>query len=530
MKLRRASLLIFLFLLSLYALTSSGRLGSSGDGHTMYLVARSLVYEGNLDIPPQKPAVAMNEDNPNPVVPYGDYGPDGKYYAKYGLGTSLAMAPLVALGKALSTTGDSLLHPYFPQLTASWFNSIILALAGVTFFLTALQLGFTFPTALTLLFAFALSWVWPYTKTAYSEPLTLWLLLLTVYAGVQMQHSTHWGWMVLFGAASGAAVLTRVSAVMFLPVLYLYLLLTQKDRYLRRSPHLIRNWAATFLPLAGFLLLVGWYNAFRFGSPLSTGYETQNWLTPFFEGLYGLTLSPGKGLLWYLLLTALSPLGFWYFNRRRPNENKLFLGLVVIWIVFHSPYTYWSGGWSWGPRFLLPIVPYLLLPLGALIERKPARGEKMLQLGLAALLALSIIVQVPAVVADYSRHLLSVYEKYPDDFDHQVLFTWESSPLPGQWISILEVTSIARQPEITAQLQENAWETAYEDADTAEEQVAIALNLLAANLPDLWFVSFPLLGLAAKGNVTAVLGAQIGLVILFGWMLSRLHPPGETAG
>jgi hypothetical protein len=246
--------------------------------------------------------------------------------------------------------------------------------------------------------------------------------------------------------------------------------------------------------------------------------------------LYGLTLSPGKGLLWYLLLTALSPLGFWYFNRRRPNENKLFLGLVVIWIVFHSPYTYWSGGWSWGPRFLLPIVPYLLLPLGALIERKPARGEKMLQLGLAALLALSIIVQVPAVVADYSRHLLSVYEKYPDDFDHQVLFTWESSPLPGQWISMLEVTSIARQPEITAQLQENAWETAYEDADTAEEQVATALNLLAANLPDLWFVSFPLLGLAAKGNVTAVLGAQIGLVILFGWMLSRLHPPGETAG
>ena len=527
---KKTELLFFLFLLVFYTLAGSGRLGSSGDGKTMYLVARSLVYEGKLDIPPQEPAVAMNEDNPNPVIPYGAYGPDGHYYAKYGLGASLAMAPLVAMGKALSAVGNSPLHPYFPQLTASWFNSLVLASAGALFFLLARRLGFTFPTATTLTFAFAFSWAWAYTKTTYSEPLTLLLLLLTVYAGVQMQNNPQRKWLVIFSAASGALALTRISAAVFLPALYLYLLFTQRARFFRRSPFPTRNWLATFLPLGGFLLLVAWYNAFRFGAPWNMGYQTQNyWLTPFFLGVYGLALSPGKGILWYLPLASIAVFGYRCFSKKRPPETILFLVLVLLSITFHASFSYWEGGWAWGPRFLLPIVPYLLLPLGCLLDKKRLYNTRWFQFVFALLLVSSILVQIPVIAVDYTRHLIAVYQEYPDDFDHQVLFTWESSPLLGQWKSMLAVTSIVRQEQIRTQLSQTAWKTASEEADTPEEIVATALNLLSINTPDLWFVYFPLLHLAAISIVYAILTAQFLLLLFLGIMLQRssmVPPPG----
>ena len=57
-----------------------------------------------------------------------------------------------------------------------------------------------------------------------------------------------------------------------------------------------------------------------FGNPLRTGYGGQNaadlFVVPFSTGLYGLTISSGKGLLWYSPPLVLAIVGWWPFWRR----------------------------------------------------------------------------------------------------------------------------------------------------------------------------------------------------------------------
>lgn len=46
------------------------------------------------------------------------------------------------------------------------------------------------------------------------------------------------------------------------------------------------------------------------------------------------------------------------------------ISLVVFFILFNSTNTHWHGFNSWGARYLLPILPFLILPLGASIEKR----------------------------------------------------------------------------------------------------------------------------------------------------------------
>jgi hypothetical protein len=58
--------------------------------------------------------------------------------------------------------------------------------------------------------------------------------------------------------------------------------------------------SATAVVLFG-LLVMAFYNQVRFGNPFETGYgeEAGAFTTPLLLGLYGLLLSPGKGLFEY---------------------------------------------------------------------------------------------------------------------------------------------------------------------------------------------------------------------------------------
>lgn len=483
----------------------------------MYQVARNLVESGSFEIAPETPAIGPNGE----IIPYGAYGEDGKFYSKYGLGTSLAMMPLLILGKLLSSIGSFPISPYLLRLTTSWLNLIILALTGTTFYLIGIRLGFSPKTALTLTLIFGFGLVWPYTKTSFSEPLTMCFLLLAVYAGLRIQNEINWRWMTFFSFCLGAAVLTRITAAIFLPFCYLFLLTTQKQAYFQSKSSRARYWIATFAPLVVMLLLVAWYNTIRFGTPWSLGYETDNWRTPFFTGFYGLLLSPGKGLIWYFPIILISSLGFWCFWQRQPDVTKLFFGLVLISIIFHSPYTYWEGGSSWGPRLILPIIPYLLLPLGCLLEHELFQRSKVFQAVFAILLAASIIIQIPAVITDYSRHLQTVYQENPQNFDYLTKFSWEGSSLLGQWKSLLITTSNIRQPEVFANIEALAQEAAKQETNI-EVSLSKSIEILTVNVPDLWFIYFTILGKISRTTIYWIFSAQIGVAVIFGYLLWRL--------
>ena len=46
------------------------------------------------------------------------------------------------------------------------------------------------------------------------------------------------------------------------------------------------------------------------------------------------------------------------------------ISFAVFFVFFYGTNSYWHGFNGWGARYLLPIVPFLILPLGASIEKR----------------------------------------------------------------------------------------------------------------------------------------------------------------
>lgn len=108
---------------------------------------------------------------------------------------------------------------------------------------------------------------------------------------------------------------------------------------------------------------------------------------PSAEALWGLSFSPFRGLFplapWLLL--ALPGFALWLVAHVRRAEWALSVGIVALMVLFTGSSGMWWGGFAVGPRYLLPALPWLALPVVAVLarwQRWPARA-------LFALLALA---------------------------------------------------------------------------------------------------------------------------------------------
>ena len=489
---RHPALWLTILLAAFYILLGNNRI-TSGDGEAMFQVTRALAEQGRINLAPDilPPVETMLADTSDTQIPYTLIGQDGQTYSKYGLGQSLAALPLYLLGMAWrAATGTG----HAPRSAALLLNSLLTAGTAGLLLLLVRDLRYSTRAATLVAIAFALcSPAWVYTHTFFSEPLVTFLLTGAALGMVRLAQRGRTRWLVLAGGALGLAVLTRVNAVAALPAIGLYLVLTWRG--LQTPPGVILRQAVAavlgFSLGAGLMLL---YNTLRFGAPFDFGYHTSNWQTPFLRGLYGLTLSPGKGLLWYAPVIVLGLLGLRPFSRRWPRETVLFVGISLGYLFLHSFYTYWEGGWSWGPRLLLPALPFILLPSAAILSRKVQ--SQVFELALSLFLVCGLLIQIPAVGGNYAHTLQRIYAEWPEDFQTRVLYHPQTSPLIGQWQSFLEVSANLRDPEARAQIADLLDHAKPDNALRLTDSPAEALRLekqtlLAFNLPDLWLVSAP---------------------------------------
>ncbi len=488
---RHPALWLTMILAAFYILLGNDRI-TSGDGEAMFQVTRALAQQGRLDLPSGilPPVETVLADSTDTQIPYTLVGQDERTYSKYGLGQSLAALPLYLLGMAWQyVTG--IVHA--PRSAALLLNSLLTAGTAGLLVALARSLGYSTRAGVWLALAFALcSPAWVYTHTFFSEPLVTLCLTGAALLAIRFAQGGKVRWLVLAGGASGLALLTRLDAVAALPAFGLYLALVWRAQD-RPFGIILRQVAAALLAFSlgvGLMLL---HNLVRFGNPLDFGYHTANWQTPFLRGLYGLTISPGKGILWYAPVIVLGLFGLRPFFRRWPHETLLCAGVPAGYLLLHSPYTYWAGGWCWGPRLILPALPFLLLPASAMLDRRDL--PKAAELGLALLLALGLVVQIPAVGSNYAHALQRAYQASAEDFEARVLYQPRYSPLIGQWASLLEVTANLRDAGARAKLADLLGQTEPEDdvlllADSPSAALRIQRQaLLAFNLPDLWLVS-----------------------------------------
>jgi branched-subunit amino acid ABC-type transport system permease component len=131
------------------------------------------------------------------------------------------------------------------------------------------------------------------------------------------------------------------------------------------------------LSLAGCAAVQMIYNTAVFGGPLNLGYSNSElWVKQHHTGFMSLTLPQGEAawgitfgvfrglfVLSPLLLLALPGLALWWRSGQRRPEFWVTATSVLAMLLFNSSSSMWWGGFAVGPRYLLPALPFMALPL-----------------------------------------------------------------------------------------------------------------------------------------------------------------------
>ncbi len=491
---------LFLAFLSMYLLTASGRI-DSGDGGVMFQVTDNMLRGRGFAISSSPPGQDLlgphGERVPRETVigsGPGMFGVDGRYYAAFAPGQSFAAIPFYLLGRLAHMAFPSWSVELWTSSSVTLLNAFVTASVVVLVAATA-RLFFDAKTALWLAVLYGLATpAWPYAKSFFSEPLVGALMLLGGYAAMRAQREPKLRWYILSGAALGGAVLVKPMALIIVPVVAVYLLFASRPT--------ITRWVAWSGALAACLFLLALYNWTRFGNPLTTGYGSSvQWNVPLWFGSYGLLFSSGKGLVWFAPIVVLGLVALPAFVRKRPAEGWLMVGVVGVFFAGHATLNYWHAGGCWGPRYILPLVAWLMLPLGIILERKPRPAWQ--ELGLAVVIAASVVVQILAVSMNYARHLQAVYDasSSSEEYFQRVQFSWADSPIVGQARELLAVSGNLRHSDRRAELDALV-------SNAGDE----ALGYLGFNAPDFWFVYGWLLGMPVAVMVVAAV-VLVGVLV-----------------
>ena len=99
------------------------------------------------------------------------------------------------------------------------------------------------------------------------------------------------------------------------------------------------------------------------------------WQEIYGTGAFGLLFSPGVGLFIYVPILLTVFFAFPDFFKKNKMFTVLLLVIPSICIIQFGTMNIWEGFTAWSPKYLYIIIPFLLLPLGASIEK---RGRKIL--------------------------------------------------------------------------------------------------------------------------------------------------------
>ena len=174
--------------------------------------------------------------------------------------------------------------------------------------------------------------------------------------------------LLLVGFLLGYSVITEYPSLLIVGILSLYALFRLRAK-----------WHICWVLLGGAIVAVGWmmYNTAVFGSPFELGYShSELWVEqhdtgfmsltkPTWIALWGVTLSPFRGLFFLSPYLLVSAPGFvlWYHSGEHRAEFWVALSSVFAMFLFNSSSAMWWGGFAVGPRYVLPMMPFLALSL-----------------------------------------------------------------------------------------------------------------------------------------------------------------------
>ena len=259
------------------------------------------------------------------------------------------------------------------------------------------NLNYSYKTSIVLALFFAFSTpIWAYSNTGHNVVGSTFFFLLGLFFFFRFKNSKNIFNLILCGTSLGFGFLVRYDVAILSGIVLAFLIISSKN-----TSHKIKQFTFFIIPFTFFFILLLVRNYIAFGNIFDLGFgpiDEKGYLTPSFDGIVGLLFSPGFGLFIFAPILLTCFFSFVDFYKNHKLEFFMFLSFIVTFLIFYGIFnTYWHAGQSWSARYLLVIVPILLLPLGTSIEK---RKNKSLLILLIILAIIGSIFNIAYVIQD----------------------------------------------------------------------------------------------------------------------------------
>jgi hypothetical protein len=374
------------------------------DGNSMLAVADSLVVRHNMTV----------------TAELGTIGRNGQSYSNWYPLQSFLAIPFVYLG-VLSSHAFHLPTHYVEALFALILPALETAGTVPFVYLIAESVGSAPLGAWLAAVAYAFGTIAMVTaRDFFADPLIAFLIAGSLYFVFEDN-------IPLAAALSGLAVLAKPTGILVGLILSVYLLMKRP------------SWQSVIPAIGSGIGLACYcaYNFYRFGNLFTFGHSWSYFSLSFIpQGVAGLLVSPGGGLIWFCPCAALAVVAF-----RRAGKRPEALVIVATFTAFVLLHAFWSaslGGWDWGPRLLLPTLPGVVALTGVMTGKW--------QKALALLAAAGFLTTAPTLVSFYERYYAEANENGVSHID----LTWlpSDSPLVHIWPAAIRQIQDARKQDV----------------------------------------------------------------------------------
>jgi hypothetical protein len=366
---------IFITVLFAYLLGES-RTPPYIDSRQIYDVAESIVYRRSIQIPTGNALGYASQ----PFLP------------------SAIHIPGAALRWAVARNNPEL-DKIVKPITSHLGSQLMSALGCLVFFRLLTYLGVSIWAAVlgTLVLAFG-TFLPIYARTAWSEACQASCFIGFFSSLLRLRDSPERKTGLWFGLWTGMLVNSKYVFALVLPGALLFL---GYEAWRSRKARAFLMGSLWSLPTGGaFLALMLWYNWARTGASSNTGYAPAAALvnSVFREnllfGLWSMFFSLGKNIFFYSPPLVLAVIALPYVAK---NRTACLWGLILTAspVVFlYGKYVYWNGDWCWGPRYLLFLVPPLLVLASLHLEEILRANRRLMLLGWGVVFVMGVWVQV----------------------------------------------------------------------------------------------------------------------------------------
>lgn len=362
--------------------------------------------------------LSLIEDGTVTINKYHKYTGDkflykGNYYSDKAPGLSFTALPLVAVGKTLLRLFgkkpiwiNKTLNQRFRILVyfcTVFTSGLFTAIAALLIYFLSLRIGTSISGAVFAMLSFGLAspaWGWATAFFGHAMAgsclfIAFTIIILLNQIPPEKKRDTLLGF--LAGAILSWAVVVEFPSAIPLAVIMVFGISKAIKWDKKRSVRVLLSATIGGIIFVTPLLI---YNFVAFDSPFAISYNhyTPDQFPEMKKGLVGITyprpwalfmilFSPYRGIFWFSPILIIAPIGIYYLWCR-PDCRGIALTITIISVYYpllNSSFYYWHSGDSTGPRYIIPMLPFLCLSLSIVWTNVGSR----LKLALIGLFSLS---------------------------------------------------------------------------------------------------------------------------------------------